>query len=516
MTHHHSSSSSDRPTRAAPISALSAIGSAILPKSVTSPCLRASSPSMRSVIEATAKATNAAIRHPCVAVVVQQQDEEDRHEDQPEDGQGVGDVPDARLLRSRPSDLGDGHAVDATTVGDDLSRRRRRGARLADPRGARAPSSTPSTSGAWCAARPSPAHRSTDSTRTSTVSPSRSSARWATSSSASALTRSMRSRITASSSLPSSVGRLGAVLVGVAEDTDGVEPRRDQEPLELGQVVVGLAGEPDDDVGPHAGVGRGRADLGDQLEEPLGVAEPAHPPQHRPARVLEGQVEVRRDAGGRRHDLDQAGPHLGRLEIAHPHAVDARRPRRARAAGSRAGAGRRGPCRTTWSSRSPGRARARPARPASAPRSSTSAGRRDTNAPRNDGIAQNVQRRSQPEASLSGGDRAARRAAGAAPAGPRPGATPSGRSGRSRPVTGDGRPSDCRSTGASGSSLRRSRGTCGTCAVARQDRAQPLGDVGVVVEAQHRVGLGQRSASCSPYRSARQPTATTAWVRRCP
>ena len=39
----------------------------------------------------------------------------------------------------------------------------------------------------------------------------------------------------------------------------------------------------------------------EQLPEPLGRAEPAHPAQHRLGRVLERQVEVRRDAGrGRR------------------------------------------------------------------------------------------------------------------------------------------------------------------------------------------------------------------------
>ena len=57
MTHHGSSPSTDSPTSAAPVSALSAIGSAILPKSVTRPRRRASSPSTRSVIDATAKTT---------------------------------------------------------------------------------------------------------------------------------------------------------------------------------------------------------------------------------------------------------------------------------------------------------------------------------------------------------------------------------------------------------------------------------------------------------------------------
>ena len=45
----------DSPTKAMPVSALSAIGSAILPKFVTRLCLRARSPSILSVIIATAK-----------------------------------------------------------------------------------------------------------------------------------------------------------------------------------------------------------------------------------------------------------------------------------------------------------------------------------------------------------------------------------------------------------------------------------------------------------------------------
>ena len=55
VTHHHSSPMIDSPTNAMPVSALSAIGSAILPKSVTRSCLRARSPSILSVIIATAK-----------------------------------------------------------------------------------------------------------------------------------------------------------------------------------------------------------------------------------------------------------------------------------------------------------------------------------------------------------------------------------------------------------------------------------------------------------------------------
>src|SRR5215831_10601050 len=64
VTHQASSPRADRVTSAAPVSALSAIGSAILPKSVIRPRLRASRPSSRSVTDATTNTTNAATRQP--------------------------------------------------------------------------------------------------------------------------------------------------------------------------------------------------------------------------------------------------------------------------------------------------------------------------------------------------------------------------------------------------------------------------------------------------------------------
>src|SRR5215472_6753685 len=62
VTHHGSQPRKDMVTSAAPVSALSAIGSAILPKSVINPRLRAILPSSRSVTEARPNAKNAATR----------------------------------------------------------------------------------------------------------------------------------------------------------------------------------------------------------------------------------------------------------------------------------------------------------------------------------------------------------------------------------------------------------------------------------------------------------------------
>ena len=55
VTHQGRSESAERPNSAAPVSALSAMGSARVPNAVTSPRERASSPSNRSVIAATTK-----------------------------------------------------------------------------------------------------------------------------------------------------------------------------------------------------------------------------------------------------------------------------------------------------------------------------------------------------------------------------------------------------------------------------------------------------------------------------
>ena len=54
----------DRPMKAIPVIALSAIGSAILPKLVTRLCLRARSPSILSVIIARQNSTHATQRQP--------------------------------------------------------------------------------------------------------------------------------------------------------------------------------------------------------------------------------------------------------------------------------------------------------------------------------------------------------------------------------------------------------------------------------------------------------------------
>src|SRR5690606_13720544 len=118
-------------------------------------------------------------------------------------------------------------------------------------------------------------------------------------------------------------GRFGAVLVGVAEDADGVEAGLLQEGHEFGEVLVGLAGEADDEVGADARFGGAGADGLHQFQEAFAVAEAAHAAQQGAAGVLEGQVEVGHDAGGAGEDVDESGADLGRLQVADADAFDA-------------------------------------------------------------------------------------------------------------------------------------------------------------------------------------------------
>ena len=215
--------------------------------------------------------------------------------------------------------------------------------------------------------------------------------------------------------------------------------------------------------------GARRADLLEQVEEALGVAEPPHPAQHRAAGVLEGQVEVRRDAGRRRHRLDQAGPHLGRLQVGHPHPLDAvdrgqlgqqrlEQPQVAEVLAVRRGV-------LADQDQLAHALLGQPAR----------LGEHLGRAPRDERAAEGRDR-AERAAPVAAATPASAAAIGPSPRrlrsgrGPDAGATPAGRSGarvagRCRRAAAAGRP------GASGSSVRRSRGTCGTCAVAGEDVA---------------------------------------------
>ena len=178
VTHHQMSPTIERPMKAMPVIALSAIGSAILPKLVTRLRVRAMSPSILSVIIAATNSANATQRHgDRVAAVVQQRPAEERHHHDPQRGQRVGQVPVAGLAARRPRVITARRREQVDTFGVDDDRAHE----VADPRAGRhAGSVVPSTSGPWWAARPSASsvlERSRRAPRRS--SPIRSSARWA-------------------------------------------------------------------------------------------------------------------------------------------------------------------------------------------------------------------------------------------------------------------------------------------------------------------------------------------------
>ncbi len=458
VTHQGSSPRSDRPISAAPISALSAIGSAILPKSVTSPRRRASSPSTRSVTAATANTTNASTRHSgsspspwnsrtrktgtsssrstvsafamfqalteATGVSLIRRSLTVRHQvgtlagdhgrgDQCTHGEaGAADQPGAAV------DLGTlvgGPALDGAGDGVDLLDQHLRRSRRPVPRHAAPPARRPAGS----PGRPGRATTSSSSW------PSR-----------------VAASVPSSSSSRTPRRRRGGHRPGTAR----ARRRRPRSPR----------GSP---RSRWTGCRRSVPPPGwsSELEEALGVTEPAHPAQHRAAGVLERQVEVRQ-----RHPASRSSPRSGRAASrpaadSSPGPARCRRPRPGPAAATRAAAGRRGPCRTTWSSRSPGPARGRPARPASAASSRTSCGRRETNEPRKVGIAQNVQRRSQPDGQLQRA-RWDRRPAASAPVAARTRARrrPAGPGGRAG-AAGRGRPARA------AAAVAGREGTCGTC-----------------------------------------------------
>ncbi len=87
---------------------------------------------------------------------------------------------------------------------------------------------------------------------------------------------------------------------------------------------LGLAGEADDEVGPGAGLRAPLPDLARAARRNRSRSPNRRiAPQHRPAGVLERQVEVGRDAGGRGHHVDQSRAQLGGLQVADPDPGDA-------------------------------------------------------------------------------------------------------------------------------------------------------------------------------------------------
>ena len=242
--------------------------------------------------------------------------------------------------------------------------------------------------------------------------------------------------------------------------------------------MLGLAREADDHVGAHTGQRRQAADPAEELEEALGVAEAPHPPQHRAAGVLEGQVEVRRHAGCAGEGLDQPGSGLGRLEVADAdpvHAVDGgqlgqqrlQEPEVAEVLAVGGGV-------LAHQEQLAGPLRRQPA-----------------------GLLEHLVRSAADEGAAEAGDRAERAApvaaAGQLEAGGRAGDEPDPQAGGCVPGDADCVGADARRA-VHGTEREQQPAVARyvrLVGLPRQDPAQPVGDVGVVVEPQHGVGLGQ-------------------------
>lgn len=267
------------------------------------------------------------------------------------------------------------------------------------------------------------------------------------------------------------------------------------EALQLGEVLLGLPGEADDEVRAGTRLRGLAADGAEQFQELVGVAEAPHPAQYGGRRVLERQVEVRQDSGGTGHHVDQAGPHLGGLQVADPHPLDAGHRRDlAEQRLQQADVAEVLAVRGVVLADQDDLADALPGQP--------------------DGLVEHVRGAARDERAAEGGDRAEGTAAVAARGeldgghrvvvqplaqGARPGGggeavgevggdVLGGAVTRQGDLGGGGLPLDRGQREELAAVPREVRGVV----AAGEDRLQALGDVGVVVETEYRVGLGQR------------------------
>ena len=87
------------------------------------------------------------------------------------------------------------------------------------------------------------------------------------------------------------------------------------ERLELGEVGLGLAREPDDEGGPERDARNALADPREQLVVGLPVARPAHALQHVRRRVLQRQVDVAAHLLALRHRVEHVVGDRRRVEV---------------------------------------------------------------------------------------------------------------------------------------------------------------------------------------------------------
>ena len=157
-----------------------------------------------------------------------------------------------------------------------------------------------------------------------------------------------------------SVGGRRARLGAEGEGAEVVEAGPFDEVEEMGEVLLGLAREADDEGGAQEDVGRQFAGAVEQPEVALGGAAPAHRPQHLRVAVLERHVDIGEEAALAPHQPQQLLVEGGGIGVEEAEPGDRRRRRAAPrpAAPGRGGPARR-PRRSGWCPGRSGTARGR-------------------------------------------------------------------------------------------------------------------------------------------------------------
>ena len=109
-----------------------------------------------------------------------------------------------------------------------------------------------------------------------------------------------------------------ALAQRVLEGIRVVEVGLDHQGEGLLELRLGLAREPDDDVGGEGDAGNGRTELPHDFEIPLPGVAPQHPLQHRVGAALYRQVHVLADGRRARHRLDDAWREVGGIGAGEP------------------------------------------------------------------------------------------------------------------------------------------------------------------------------------------------------
>ena len=118
-----------------------------------------------------------------------------------------------------------------------------------------------------------------------------------------------------------------AVLGRVRKEARPVERRLGEEIRQEVDVVVRLAGEPNDERRAHRRLWRGVPDTSNQVEMAVAITRTSHPTQQPSRGVLQAEVEVRGDHRVGSHLGDQRVAQLAWIQIQeakHPKALDVR------------------------------------------------------------------------------------------------------------------------------------------------------------------------------------------------